>query len=1227
MNTQENDNSPSRAVSSAELTALLHQLMTPCLETRQPHLALDPDLLPLAATLIHRVGARLYADTVAREDIVAAHVVAVLLHTRLVALGDEASEVDHTAWGILSELVRSLDPTLAQQPPAGALTDVSAPLPHLHSLLTSFALVLLQHRIRTGENAEMGAAVPLLQAAEQTAPADELPLIWYSLGCVWKHLADEAPECMTLAASDLDRAARAAEGHPQRTRMWHELALVRLEQYENDRDIRHLDDAIEARRAAVDTDSPESGWRFLIGSALISRFRLVGIPADLDEAISWTADELTDMGDDSPHLPGLLGSFGNMLLERHALAGARTDLEGALVAMRLGEQAAPPGHPLHTALHQNAHAVQRMWDRGQDGDAEPPEADGDVRSTASPTPNAWPGEQPVDPGTLPPLVTGLVARFLRSGDPDAMEAALRIADEAVHALPGDPAALTARAAARFWHSRRSSEPAELTGAVEDARAATAATAPDDPEATVRLAALSLMLRVRFENLGDLDDLDAACAAAEAAVRLADRRNPAHFTAYTNLSAALLARFVVLRRPEDIDGAVAAGRTAVGSAPDGSESARARTHLAAALQTRHDAFERRADLDDTITALEAAVADTPSGHVEFPVMRLKLSVALRERGGAQDLDASAALLRRTITEQESLRGRDPNTAHARSELGLTLVRRFGAGGRAEDLREAEEAFRLAAGTVTAPTRTRLSSAGHWGSAAMARGDAAEALDAYRTAVEELLPRLADRGLTRASRLAQLAQVPLLSRDAAAAAIAAGDLPGAVRLLEQSRSVIWSQLTQTRTDRTDLRAHRPELAAEFDAVCAALETGSPGGVARDGLPWELSERFDTVLARIRALPGFTGFLAPPDFDTLRLAAKDGPVVIVNISPHRCDALLLSTAPGEPAVRLVELPHVSAYEIERHATEFGAAVGRLSRPGPAPGPTEARALAGLVTGTLTRLWEDIARPVLTALGLDRAGPTPPRLWWCPTGPLALLPLHAAGPQDGPRVMDLVVSSYTPTLSSLIRARSRPPARRPRVLGVGVRHTASGDGTSGRDELPGTGTELAMLTQVFGERHTGRADAEAVLQTVLAALPAHPWVHFACHGVYEANDPSGSHLALYDGPLTVTGIAEQDLSGADLAFLSACHTALGADTLADEAIHPAAAFQLAGFRHVVGTLWRLADGPAPEVARAFYRALAADGGADRSARALHDAVQAIRRDPAHSSPLHWACYVHLGP
>jgi hypothetical protein len=45
-------------------------------------------------------------------------------------------------------------------------------------------------------------------------------------------------------------------------------------------------------------------------------------------------------------------------------------------------------------------------------------------------------------------------------------------------------------------------------------------------------------------------------------------------------------------------------------------------------------------------------------------------------------------------------------------------------------------------------------------------------------------------------------------------------------------------------------------------------------------------------------------------------------------------------------------------------------------------------------------------------------PRVWWCPTGCFAHLPIHAAGADDK-WCSDYVVSSYTPTISSLIGAR----------------------------------------------------------------------------------------------------------------------------------------------------------------------------------------------------------------
>jgi len=56
-------------------------------------------------------------------------------------------------------------------------------------------------------------------------------------------------------------------------------------------------------------------------------------------------------------------------------------------------------------------------------------------------------------------------------------------------------------------------------------------------------------------------------------------------------------------------------------------------------------------------------------------------------------------------------------------------------------------------------------------------------------------------------------------------------------------------------------------------------------------------------------------------------------------------------------------------------------------------------------------------------------------------------------------------------------------------------------------------------------------------------------------------------------------------LGYLSACSTTVNeVDALADKEIHIFSALQLAGFRHVVGTLWEVSDKHCVDVARVLY-------------------------------------------
>jgi hypothetical protein len=82
---------------------------------------------------------------------------------------------------------------------------------------------------------------------------------------------------------------------------------------------------------------------------------------------------------------------------------------------------------------------------------------------------------------------------------------------------------------------------------------------------------------------------------------------------------------------------------------------------------------------------------------------------------------------------------------------------------------------------------------------------------------------------------------------------------------------------------------------------------------------------------------------------------------------------------------------------------------------------------------------------------------------------------------------------------------------------------------------------------------------------------------------------------------------------------------------LHLAAAMQLIGYRHVLATLWSVADSAASALADTIYAHLRHPGPdgppqADRAPYALHHAVTRLRQDDP-DEPLLWAPSIHLGP
>lgn len=529
-------------------------------------------------------------------------------------------------------------------------------------------------------------------------------------------------------------------------------------------------------------------------------------------------------------------------------------------------------------------------------------------------------------------------------------------------------------------------------------------------------------------------------------------------------------------------------------------------------------------------------------------------------------------------------------------------------------------------ATAPVHTRIAAARSWGQIE-ARRDWAAAFAAHTLAVT-LLRRLAAGSPRRTDQAYQISQYFGLTSDAAACALHCGDVPTAVQLLERGRGII---LTRG-LDQMLLRRSAPQVADRLDALqdqfgvrqqAADRSADTPGANGNSGTGGHLHslwQAWDELAATIRRLPGLEHFDTEVAIDQL-MAQVAGYAVIVNVSPYRSDAVIIA----DGTCHAVALADVTPEAVLDQVAALLGSLTTLQRPD-APG-TALDAAERAITGVLGWLWTYITGPVLDDLGFTAPPALQPwpRVWWCPTGPLSLHPAADPG-QDDAAVLDRVISSYTPTVRALLPsprvAQAAPPdASGPLV--VTLRHVGDAN------ELTGADAELAEVLARFPDapRLVG---PDATKKNVLDGLDRHPWVHFTCHAVGDIEAPTGGRLLLYDGPVTLEDIAERvrrhpEPSG--LALLLACETALGALTVADESIHIASGFRLAGYQNVIACLWPVSDPAAVRMAHFLFNAsrgttllLPA-----KPATALHQAMRHLRRRHR-GFPSLWAPFIHLG-
>lgn len=678
--------------------------------------------------------------------------------------------------------------------------------------------------------------------------------------------------------------------------------------------------------------------------------------------------------------------------------------------------------------------------------------------------------------------------------------------------------------------------------------------------------------------------------------------------------ALLALFERTGRADLLDQAWQAFLAALNSVPEQHPDHRmALGHLSTVAMKAHRLSGEIEPLETAVGLRRRALALTTQADTDRAPHLDQLGYCLRK---LYDTTREPDYLAEAITLFRAANDALPPRHPHRVAIGLSIAQALRATylftGDPACLTEAAERALAAGRTESGSVPTRIQVFDKAAHSLAALGQWAAATDAFDEAIA-LLPRIASRGRTRHDQYADLGSTVGLAASAASCAVNAGQPERALELLERGRGLLLNQRLTPGGELADLQRTDEGLMVDFQRMRRDFEAPIPELPRPTTFGRDRETEWNVLLDTIRALPGLADFLRPPS--ARRLLDQLAETVVIPIpSELRCDALILR----DHRVEVLPLPELSLAEAMANLRLLQEATTAAHDPA-VEAPARMRAQLVLAE-VLDWLWRSVVGPVLARLGADGAAGQLPRVWWCPVGALAFFPLHAAQSSIGESAIDRVVSSYTPTVTALARVRSRPRTARPgaRSCVVAMRHTPGGP-----EALLTAEREAALAAHALPDAWTGM-DETATRHQVLERLAGSAYAHFACHAVADPQDPAMGRLLTHDhqdNPLTVADVSELDLD-AELGFLSACATSRAPLNLIDEALHITGAFQLAGFRQVIGTLWEIDDAISLELATAFY---GPGNPGDAAAYALHSAVRGLR-DRYPRTPTLWAAHIHSG-
>lgn len=556
---------------------------------------------------------------------------------------------------------------------------------------------------------------------------------------------------------------------------------------------------------------------------------------------------------------------------------------------------------------------------------------------------------------------------------------------------------------------------------------------------------------------------------------------------------------------------------------------------------------------------------------------------------------------------------------------------------------------------------------------------EQADSVAEETLRLLPLLCGRNLNRCDQQFVMEHCQGLVSFSCALSLHKGDVIEALQRVEFGRGVVLGHLIDKRNDLSELEISHAELAERYmrlqDMVFLNMNELPPAlqekaCLDRQNAAIELA----TLEEEIRGVPGFADFNMHPTVEQYQEYAAEGYVVIVNVINIRADAIIVSKSGIEHVLLELEkflsddapqkLRKAMNYVVledrdlvQSYVQDGKAQDGMLPAHDIPKSAHEEGRQGDSIEGCLRNisleqddgsdamewLWLSCVEPVLRRLPLSQS---PHRVWWIGCGYASSLPFHAAGRYvDGKfeGCIDRTISSYTTTIKALNYTRDLSSRVEKSQDGNQSLLLVTMPTTPGQCSLPGVEDEEGAVRVSVEDKASVISLKHPSAREVLDRIGECNITHFACHGVSDAADPSESHILLQRkdqsgelvqcvDKLKVSAILDVVSPGkASIAYLSACSTAESkSEMLNEEGIHLSSAFQIAGFPHVVGSLWPVRDEACVLVACLFYQNLVRDGGPGLRKGAVAEALRNSLLELRKSSEFDvrsWAPFVHFGP